>query len=1251
MSEEQDRSILLKIRTLLFTIHRVEAAEKSKDSAVFVPEAFVEVTVHSNELHCSLVGRCRRALCKKAMQEKYRNMTSFGGFPVHTSDLLSRLKRLNRGEEAWVPDLQSSDESADEGPVKPTLKRWPKGGVWWDRYRSPTAYPSSSESTLTGDEQGSEAEDEKLQHASYRQAILCGNLVDISKENRSNSLKEKEACRNGSQLKKPPQSHLGKLMVNLADASDKEKAVGEEPQNTCLSCNTAFKSKLSLSNHLRIHANENPYECSSCGETFTAKKKLVKHLRSHEEKKSSKSPSSSTKHQNNPSEKMPYKCLECSMRFMTKDQLLVHQKKHGAKRPHICPECGTAFIQKPHLNRHLKTHQRQKMDNPPEDEKEAKGEDSPETPEKESSADPVCEPTVSPESPTKDQEDQTDLYKCQICGRCLRSKSLLVDHERIHSEKKPYPCSYCNKSFHLKHVWLQHETIHKRPTNGYKKGRRRPSSGSKMLQKESEDPIGGKIAAHSSEVVPHSRRNVPRLLYQCQYCGKSLSTIVTLADHEKLHIEEKPYKCHECAESFVRKCNLIQHQKIHSQQGPLNPSKYLTRWRLKSHHTEQKHYTSLGHGITHNMCHFRDPKTFMEGKYYKCQHCKKYLKTKSSLVNHKIIHKRKTYQCVECKKSSQKQHLFSHHKKHKRKKLSVCSVSKQKLSKKCLPTSLKHGKWCRRKLTCCCHHCERSFNCNYTLCRHKSGHSGHRFVACRKGFFQTSHQKKHEMIHLKKETSSITGENNVLQDSGEEKIKPQEVLRARSKVGTLEDSERGKRHVQVQAKLSRTPTNNVLHSHGEAEVLVKKVVKPERNLRRQNIAILHYRQNKCYTHQQLQPKKHSKKKHLQTCKKEKICSDLQLRSQAPPQRKSKREKHLPSWWARFGFCQQEEITPRTKSPKAKVCNDVKDCSSPQKSPSATVPFGLLKNTTKSCRPENLCFSLSPYRTFSRESKMETSERIVQGSSVYLEQQKGLQKVLERKRGDPQRCNSDVYEPLLSKSNAPQNCEGINPTEAVQNTVSQKQEKLSRQQPEVQLMPSEAVGNPTPQSHRGGRSCSEPVRTTLCEVQSRAPAKEMVTQHQPEETPTKHVCTQCMKSFWSEKNLLLHEAIHKGNNRPFGCTRCDKSFYAIHSLYVHMRVHTVEKPFKCSKCDFRCNVSSNLRRHKKTHVLEKPFPCLQCEESFWFSHSLFAHLKIHSVKEPYKCPECEQMFSRKSLLKQHRKSKHHSGAISACSDTR
>uniref|UniRef100_A0A670ZBV9 C2H2-type domain-containing protein n=1 Tax=Pseudonaja textilis TaxID=8673 RepID=A0A670ZBV9_PSETE len=107
---------------------------------------------------------------------------------------------------------------------------------------------------------------------------------------------------------------------------------------------------------------------------------------------------------------------------------------------------------------------------------------------------------------------QVNLHKCKFCGKCLRFKSLLVDHERMHRESRPYKCSQCSKSFLHKAILI------------------------KWAQK-----------------TPH----------QCQYCGKCLSTRIILADHEKLHTGERPYKCHKCTESFIRKPHLFRHLEIH----------------------------------------------------------------------------------------------------------------------------------------------------------------------------------------------------------------------------------------------------------------------------------------------------------------------------------------------------------------------------------------------------------------------------------------------------------------------------------------------------------------------------------------------------------------------------------------------------------------------------------------------------------------------------------------------------------------
>ncbi|XP_044307652.1 zinc finger protein 420-like [Varanus komodoensis] len=566
-----------------------------------VPEAFVEVTVYSNEGHCSFAGRRQRAFCRNVMQENYGIMASLGGFPAHTSDLLSR---LDRGEEAWVPDLQSSDESADDSPVKPTLKRLPKRGTWWDRYRSPVTYPSS-DSTDSDAEQESEAEEEKPQRRGRRLIILHRNLSDSSRGTGCHSLKSREVCRVGPQLKKLPRSQVGKIKSNLTEAghgsesTTKEMAVGEALPNSCPDCGQAFKSKLSLSNHQRIHSREKTYKCFSCGERFTSLKVLASHQRSHAGERGYKHPGGAVKYKKSHPKKGSFQCPVCKRSYAVKNHLLLHQRSHTLARPHKCLECGKSFIRKDHLTRHQKIHTRPPCDNhskgapanPPKVEKKARVENSPKIlDEKKPEAAGGEKTTPVDIDPAKHEEAEISLYKCQFCGKCMRSKCLLVDHERIHREERAYKCSQCKKSFHHKQSWLTHESNHKKQAACKLSKRvkrlsaKSPPSSSGVSHKtelSSKGRIGRKPIALSFCFTQRSKSWKGRKLYKCRYCEKLLSTNAALSNHEKLHTGQKPYKCNECAESFIRKHHLIRHQANHTRQKPFMRIKHVRNLKMK----------------------------------------------------------------------------------------------------------------------------------------------------------------------------------------------------------------------------------------------------------------------------------------------------------------------------------------------------------------------------------------------------------------------------------------------------------------------------------------------------------------------------------------------------------------------------------------------------------------------------------------------------------------------------------------------
>ncbi|KAH0630352.1 hypothetical protein JD844_013297, partial [Phrynosoma platyrhinos] len=114
----------------------------------------------SAQIEQDLLASDQGSLYREVMQESYN--TIFMASPLQTSELLAHLERR---QESWDPDLQSSDSAAaesataSEGLDKQVLTKWPETGNWWNSYRSPVSVPSS-DSSSSDDDSVSEKEEE-----------------------------------------------------------------------------------------------------------------------------------------------------------------------------------------------------------------------------------------------------------------------------------------------------------------------------------------------------------------------------------------------------------------------------------------------------------------------------------------------------------------------------------------------------------------------------------------------------------------------------------------------------------------------------------------------------------------------------------------------------------------------------------------------------------------------------------------------------------------------------------------------------------------------------------------------------------------------------------------------------------------------------------------------------------------------------------------------------------------------------------
>ena len=212
--------------------------------------------------------------------------------------------------------------------------------------------------------------------------------------------------------------------------------------------------------------------------------------------------------------------------------------------------------------------------------------------------------------------------ECEVCLRSSCFPNPLGTHQEAHSGKTPYQYKECGKNSVCAH------------------------GGSPTMGKFYECNICGKALSSSTALQRHELIHTERF-YECTYCGKAFRYPKYLRLHERIHTGEKPYECKQCGKAFRFPGALPLHEKIHTGEKPYKCKQCGKAFRFP------------GSLPLHEKIHTGE-------KPYECKQCGKAFRRHYHLQLHEKIHTgEKPYECKQCGKAFRRHsHLQRHERTH-----------------------------------------------------------------------------------------------------------------------------------------------------------------------------------------------------------------------------------------------------------------------------------------------------------------------------------------------------------------------------------------------------------------------------------------------------------------------------------------------------------------------------------------------------------------------------------------------------------